>query len=73
MQMNRYYWSIENWIDNAPPINAEEIIEIANRKIDAFINNHCIDHEREIRWYSDGLWEDFCLTDEIDGVTAIYK
>lgn len=62
--MKNYYWNIESWGEAYPPENADEIIDAANEKIDAFIAANPDADDSEIFEYSGRLWEDYCQYDD---------
>lgn len=72
------YWTTESWGSDCPPVNADEIINTANCLIDEYITEHHLDLDfimefRDAFDYSSMLWEDFCSTGSINGITAIYE
>lgn len=71
--MNHHYWSYDSWGNGFPPTNYEQIIAIANSMIDEWIAANPDAPDYEIREFSDRLWEDYCATDTIDDVRAIYE
>lgn len=66
------YWTIESWGSGYLPINADEVICMANEMIDAYVAEHPDYGEMEFREYSARLWEDFCATGCIGDVVAVY-
>lgn len=56
----KYYWNRESWGAETLPDDADEIIETANALIDEFIEGNPDADEREIEWFSEKLWDDYC-------------
>lgn len=73
MKNNTYYWNSESWGNGVPPVNADEIICMANDMIDQYIAGHPDYDSPEINAYAERLWEDFCRTGEINGIIAAYE
>lgn len=74
--MNIYYWDLESWGADHPPVNADEIIDEANRLIDEYAEAHGEDTAEfsDRLWnYSARLWEDFCMTGSVGNVAAVYE
>lgn len=69
--MKNYYWSLESWGADYPPENADEIIDAANEKIDAFIAENPDADEDMIAAYSEKLWEEYCA-EEAPNTTRAY-
>jgi len=61
-----------------PPVNADEIINTANGLISEYIADCHLDLDDRCDFddafnYSLSLWNDFCYTGSINGITAIYE
>lgn len=71
------YWDAENaadiWGAQEPPKNASELCAAANELIDKFIAEHPDADETEIHEFRAGLWEQYCSTDEINGIASIWE
>lgn len=67
-----FYWTTNSWGSDYPPVNAEEIISRANELIDQYAADHPEFDEMDIAQYAQSMWEDFCDSDEVGGVFAIY-
>lgn len=73
MRMRINYWSVDSLGNGYPPINADEIIEIANSQIDEWIEKNPDYFESDLKDFMDEQWEAFCSTGSIGGVQAIYE
>lgn len=60
IEMKNYYWTLDAWGADYPPENADEIIDAANEKIDAFIEANPDADEEQIAAYSEKLWDKYC-------------
>lgn len=72
--MDNYRWNTESWGPYSPPNNMYEIIDAANSLLDEYAETHAEDLtiESDLHYYSQELWEEFCNTGSINGVTADY-
>lgn len=68
----KYYWTMESWGNGCPPKNACDIIDAANGLIDEYVANNPDDPEYELQAFCEKLWENFCYSGEIAGITAQY-
>ena len=64
--MKNSHWTIESWGSEYPPVNYQAILDAANALIDA-----C--DQSEAAEYSESLWETYCATDSVGGVTSIWE
>lgn len=62
--MDKHYWTLESWGSDTPPANAEEIISEANALIDEFCEREPYCGEDEIEYFSEQLWEHYCMNGE---------
>lgn len=70
--MKNIYWTIDSWGSDYAPINADEIISKANELIDQYIAENPECGEADVQEYANGLWEAFCDSGKLDGITAEY-
>ena len=61
--MKNYFWSLDSWGADYPPENADEVINMANAKIEAYATDH---DEDETKNYSESLWEAYCMNGRVD-------
>lgn len=64
--MENNHWTTESWGSEYPPVNYQAILDAANALIDA-----C--DPSEAAEYSESLWETYCATDSVGGVTSIWE
>ena len=73
---NSIYWnpemSADIWGEQEPPVNASELCAAANEMIDQFIAANPDADDTEISEFRAELWEQYCETDEINGVRSIW-
>lgn len=71
-----YYWSENSFGWGSPPDNCDEVCAAANRLIDEYFDAHpdaVLDNPSEVADDMNKIWEEFCQTDEINGVRAIWN
>lgn len=71
--MDNYFWSMESWGNDYPPVNADDVIIEANAIIDAYMAENPEADEWEVKEFSGRLWEDFCETGHIGEIDAIHE
>ena len=73
---NSIYWnpemSADIWGEQELPVNASELCVAANAMIDQFIAENPDSDDSEIAEFRARLWEQYCETDEINGVASIW-
>lgn len=63
--MNKPFWSLESWGEDAPPANANEIIEAANALISA-----CLKRTGDADALSERLWDRYCMDGTLVAMTS---
>lgn len=64
------HWTFESWGSEFPPINCDDVCNAANELIDAYAQEH---DERDTNEYNERLWEEFCATGTVNGISATYE
>lgn len=73
---NRRFLSEDAWGSTTPPHNAADLIAAFDRKMNEFIRTADLDPrcaEDQIQNHADQLWDQYCETDEIDGVRSQWE
>ena len=65
-------WSDNSWGSQYPPKNFDEICSEANMLLEEFMDKNPEATDEEICDYSRELWEQYCDTDQINGVKSIW-
>ena len=75
MEIKKYLWDMETWGADYPPENADEIVEAANEEIKEYakkLDEYDIDFREKMDLFCEKLWEQYCETDEVNGVKSIW-